>query len=316
MFLSIFFALIGCLLTGVQALLIYIQGEGVCFNEGCRVVDSLTLVDPLYFNLAGFFYFFILVIGLSRARNGSELWRRFSGLLLLAGLAAEGVLLAFQLIISQALCYYCLIILSLILLANLFMGLKQFAGGLVIFSAVLLASFSLDYHGGTVRPRPLELGTMARLQTDQSDKQIYLFISSTCQHCQSILTRLEQSRGCTISFNPVDAYDDFSFPGAELQPGYLPAVNLGFLKKLGINEVPVLLHQESSSLTLVRGEQAISEFIDRQCSAALGMTTLPEPVQMSSSYQLPPLPLGGEEDGCTIEQVCDDPAQQSPGNLP
>jgi uncharacterized membrane protein len=316
MFLSIFFTLIGCLLTGVQALLIYIQGEGVCFNEGCEIVDSLTLVDPLYFNLAGFFYFFILAIGLARARNGSDLWRRFCGLLLLAGLAAEGVLLAFQLIISQALCSYCLIILSLILLANLFMGLKQFAGGLVIFSAVLLASFSLDYHGGAVRPQPLETGTMARLQPDQSDKQIYLFISSTCKHCQSVLTLLENSRGCTINFNPVDAYHDFSFPGADLLPDYLPAVNLGFLKRLGIHEIPVLLHQEGPTMTLVRGEQAIAEFIDRQCSGTAGIPRLPEPVQMSSSYQLSPLPIGAEEDGCTIEQVCDDPTQQSPGNLP
>lgn len=316
MFLSIFLALIGCLLTGVQALLIYIQGEGVCFNEGCKIVDSLTLIDPLYFNLVGFVYFFILAFGLSRARNGSELWRRFSGLLLLAGLAAEGVLLAFQLIISQALCSYCLIILSLILLANLFMGLRQFASGMVVFAAVLMASFSLDYHAGAVRPQPLELGTMARLQPDQSDKQVYLFISSTCKYCQSVLARLEESRGCTINFNPIDAYHDFSFPGADLQPEYRPAVNLGFLKKLGIHEVPVVLYQEGSTMTLVRGEQAISKFIDRQCGAVSSLTTLPEPVQMSSSYQLSPLPLGGEEEGCTIEQVCDDPAQQSPGNLP
>ena len=70
-------------------------------------------------------------------------------------------------------------------------------------------------------------------------------------------------------------------------------------------------------MNLVRGEQAIMEFIDRHCSAAVGTITLPDPVQMSSSYQLSPLPLGGgEEDGCTIEQVCADPAQQSPGNLP
>ncbi|NNK12834.1 MAG: hypothetical protein HKP52_01200, partial [Desulfofustis sp.] len=78
MLVSFFCALIGCLITGVQSVLIYIQGEGVCFNEGCKIADSLTLVDPLYFNLAGFFFFLIVLIGLSRARKGSSLWQRFT----------------------------------------------------------------------------------------------------------------------------------------------------------------------------------------------------------------------------------------------
>ena len=65
MLVSFFSALIGCLITGAQSLLIYLQGEGVCFNDGCKVVYSLTLVDPLYFNLAGFFYFLIAALGLS-----------------------------------------------------------------------------------------------------------------------------------------------------------------------------------------------------------------------------------------------------------
>ena len=62
MLVSFFSVLIGILLTGTQSVLIYLQGEGVCFNEGCRIVDSLTLVDPLYFNVAGFFFFLIAAL--------------------------------------------------------------------------------------------------------------------------------------------------------------------------------------------------------------------------------------------------------------
>ncbi len=315
MLISLFCALIGCLLTGGQALLIYIQGEGLCFNNGCEIVDSLTLVDPLIFNLVGFVFFFIAAIGLSRARRGSDLWQRFISLLLLAGLAAEGVLLAFQVIISQALCSYCLIILALIVLANLFMGPKQFFKGAIIFSAILLASFSLDYHGGTVRPQPLEEGTMARYQPEQSSKQVYLFISSTCKYCQSVLTSLENSNACTINFNPIDSYAGFSFPDADMAASYSPRINLTFLKKLGILEVPVLLHKEGPSMSLLSGEQAIREFVEQQCSTTTPLT-LQEPIQMSSSYSIPPLPIGVEDEGCKIEEDCDDPLKQSTQSLP
>jgi len=315
MFLSILFALIGCLLTGVQATLIFIQGEGVCFNDGCKIVDSLTRVDPLIFNLAGFVFFFIAAVGLSRARSGSELWLRFTSLLLLAALAAEAVLLAFQIIVSEALCSYCLIILSLIVLANLFMGPKQIFKGIVIFSAVMMASFSLDYHSGAIRPQPLEAGTMARYQPEDADNEMYLFISSTCKHCQAVLEKIEDSRGCTINFNPVDAYRDFNFEGAALRPGYRPEINLNFLKKMGLQEIPVLLYQDDTTMHLIRGEQAIDSFIETQCETGPQLPTLQESVQMSSSLQPLPLPIQGQEEGCSIEEACEDPLEQSSQSL-
>jgi hypothetical protein len=316
MLVSFFSALIGCLITGVQILLIYIQGEGVCFNEGCKIVDSLTLVDPLHFNLAGFLFFLIVAIGLSGARKGSMLWERFTSLLLLAGLAAEAVLLSFQIIISQALCSYCLIILALIVLANMFMGLKQMFKGVVIFSAVLAASFSLDYHGGAVTPKPLEQGTMARYLPENAGKEIFLFVSSSCPHCQEVLDSLKDKPGCAVVFNPVDRYEGFSFPGAESVAGYKPRVNLHFLKKLGINEVPVLLDQQNASMTLIHGKDAIKAYIDQECGPRLPQA--PAPVLQQSSEQVSSmstssysLVLPGEEDGCEIEKDCEDPLGQS-----
>jgi len=308
MLIGFFSALIGCLLTGVQSLLIYIQGEGICINEGCTIVDSLTLVDPLYFNLAGFFFFLIAATGLNRARKGSNLWLRFTGLLLLAGLAAEAVLLAFQIIITQTLCSYCLIVLALIVLANLFLGLKQVFKGLVIFSAVLIASFSLDYHGGAIKPQPLEQGTMARYQPEKFNKRFYLFISSSCPHCQSVIASLEQNPICAVDFNPVDTYDAFAFTGAEMVAGYKPGINLNFLKNLGVTEVPVLLDQQSSSMTLIRGEQAINTFIEQQCRPSLPQLGMQTSEQLSSSY---PMPLPVDEDACVIEEDCEDPQGQS-----
>jgi len=315
MLVSFFFALIGCLITGVQSLLIYIQGEGVCFSEGCKIVDSLTLVDPLYFNLAGFFFFLVAAIGLSAARKGSRLWHRFTSLLLLAGLAAEGVFFSFQFIISQALCSYCLIILALIVLANVFMGLKQMFKGLVVFAAVVAASFSLDYHGGAVIPKPLEQGTMARYQPENAGTRLVLFVSSRCQHCQAVLDSLQDKPGCTVDFNPVDSYETFSFPGAEPTAGYRPKINLHFLKKLGITEVPVLLDQQETYITLIRGAEAIQAYIDQQCGPRL--PEAPAPAVLQSTEQMTTssggsyvLQLPGEEDGCEIEEECEEQSTQ------
>ena len=311
MLVSFFCALIGLLLTATQSVLIYVQGEGVCFNEGCRIVDSLTLVDPLYFNLAGSFYFLLAAIGLSRTRRGSNLWQGFTSLLLLSGLAAEAVLLAFQIIISQVLCSYCLIILALVVLANMFMGLKQLFKGIFIFSAVLIASFSLDYHGGAVTPQPLERGTMARHHADNGNSRFYLFISSRCTHCQSVLDRLKQNPECGVSFNPVDRYDGFSHPGTEPTAGYEPEINLLFLKKLGIAEVQVLLDQQGATMTLIRGAEAIKAYIDQQCVPRLPQPPAPpqSSEQMSGmSTNGLTLPLPGEEDGCKVEEECEEPA--------
>jgi len=313
MFLSFFIALIGCLVTGTQSVLIYLQGEGVCFNEGCTIVDSLTRVDPLYFNLAGFVFFLVAAIGLSSARKGSDLSKRFISLILLAALAAEGVLFAFQVIISEAFCSYCLIILSLIALMNLFMGLKQFFKAGVIFSAVLLASFVLDYHGGRIKPQPLENGTMALVAGAESETELFLFISSTCEHCKKVLESLDDGQTCTIKFNPIDRLDTLPLDGVEKTASYDPDINLAFLKRLEIQEIPVLLSRSESSMTLITGERAIQAYIDEQCRPQLKGVIGTSSIEMTSSYQ-PPLPIA--DDGCTIEEACEDPqgatSEQSP----
>lgn len=312
MFLSFLISLTGCLVTGVQALLIYFQGEGVCFNDGCQVVESLTIVDPLIFNIVGFLFFLLAAIGTNRARSGSDIWKRFISLVLLAALAAEAVLFAFQILISQVFCSYCLIILALVILVNLFFGLKQLFKGFVIFCAVLIASFSLDYTFNSSDPPPLESGTMAYYQAPDSQHLLYLFFSSTCDHCESVIELLQDNRICSINFNPVDKITSFSFPNAEVKPEYKPETNLHLLKTLGIDEVPALLSKEAESITLLKGEQSIKAFIDQLCSQQ-STSTIPQPTlqiqeQMSSSSALPLIP---EDDGCSVEEDCLETSDQT-----
>ena len=66
-------------------------------------------------------------------------------------------------------------------------------------------------------------------------------------------------------------------------------------------------------MTLISGEQAITSFIEQQCRIAVPQASLKSSGQLSSSYS-PPLPP--EEDGCSIEEDCEDEQGQSSMNRP
>ena len=63
-------ALLGALGAAIQAALLLSSGKAICLNEGCRVIEGLTRVPPLYINLAGLgFFLAAAVLALARARR-------------------------------------------------------------------------------------------------------------------------------------------------------------------------------------------------------------------------------------------------------
>lgn len=309
MIVSLLTAIVGVILTAIQALLIHLQDTSLCQDEGCRIVDAMTTVDPLYFNLAGLAFFLVISFGLSRARRGSENWRRLVSLLLIAALAAEGVLLSFQTVVAQAYCSYCLIILALLLVINLFLGLKQMAKALLVFGSVLLAFASLDFSASADNNDSLQEGTLAHFQPSGATHHFYLFFSSTCNHCETIIEELTGSNHCAVSFNPIDTITSFTFPGATFTEGYRPQVNRAFLKKLEVLEVPVLLERTDETITIIRGETAIRDHLRKQCGLSAA-TPLPTQSLSGQSSLSPPL-LPPAEDGCSILSDCEEPPETS-----
>jgi len=307
MLLSLFFTLTGTVLTGLQVLLIFSQGEGICLNEGCEIVDALTLIPPLYFNIAGFIFFFLLSIGLGRARKGSELWQRFVSLLLLAGLCIEAVLVCFQFYITELFCSYCLIILALVVLANMFMGIRQIFRGIVLFSAIFMAFSSLDFSPGNATSYSLEDGSLASLKTESSDTRMYLFFSSSCRYCEDIIESMREEFTCNVNFNPVDQIESFIFPGAVNTKRYEPTINVNFLKHLNISEVPVLVVHHSDTTTILSGSQAISNYLEKNCRGrAPDGTPVVEPELQSSGESSVTIPLPPLDDGCSVLEECEE----------
>lgn len=303
MFLSIMFSLAGCILTALQIVLILYRGDGICFNEGCAIVDNLTLVPPLYFNLAGFLFFLLISFSLKQARNDSEIWQRFASLLLLAGLAAEGVLFSFQFFITEIFCSYCLIILSLVVLASIFMGLKQIFKSIVIFSAVTVAFASLDFKSGSQPAEfPIDNGSIGKVKFETSEHQLYLFFSSTCSHCEDVIEEMKLNLTCSVNFNPVDPIESFTFPNAQITSEYSPQLNINYLRNLGINGVPVLVDMHGETTTIIKGGRAISTFLELTCSAKSANQVEPELLKETSSSS-PALPVQDED--CSISEDCD-----------
>jgi len=307
----------GSFLAGIfialQIVFIISKGEAFCLNDGCRVVEKLTVVPPLYINLAGLLYFTVLFC-VSRRSRRSKSGRSGTGLdhphlLLLLGLAVEGVLLSYQLFVIRTLCSYCLVIFAVILVLNILRGWQQIRYGVPLFG-VMLASFAvLNFSPASLlalRSENLASGTYAVKRCAVPTRKLYFFFSSDCPHCKNVLKVLENCNSCEFHFNPIDANQTLGISELEYSPSYSPSLNRLVLSMLNISTIPVLLVQNQDGLTFIKGEESIIRFVGQVCFKEQEISTdtnLPEE-QEGMNF------LEEQEGECAIEVECpDDPEQ-------
>lgn len=310
---QVILALIASIFTAVQAFAIYLQGRTLCFNDGCAIVDALTSVSPLYFNLAGFLFFQVVFWCLLWGRDGSEHWHKLARLLLLAGLCAEAVLVFFQYKIATVFCSYCLVILSFIVLLNVLSGARQVFRGLVLFTAVTIACFSLQFRHNADSGASLNEGTMAIFAGERQDATLYLFFSSTCPHCENVIDYLKQENTCSIRFNPLERIVDFNFPEATYNPEYQPEINLQFMKSLAMVEVPVLVASNEQKILILRGEQRINDYLQENCREKMAIDYGGTSSMGTTEYITNPQVQQDADDACRVENDCVVVPEQAPG---
>jgi hypothetical protein len=298
-------AFLASLLTAIQAIFIYTKGQTICFNSGCAIVDSLTTVSPLYFNLAGLIFFQILFWCLLWGRDGSEYWHKFARLLLLAGLGAEAVLVFFQYSIATVFCSYCLVILSFIVLLNILCGPRQIFRGIVIFAAVMVACFSLQFRTAANSGASLDEGSMAMATGERKEVKLYLFFSSTCAYCEKIIDALREENSCTVRFNPIERIEDFAFPGVDFLADYDPEININFMKSLSIQEIPVLVAIDRQNILVLRGEQRIREYLDDNCLEKEAVDYSGTSSAAPAKYMILPGVGSRGDDACPVATDCD-----------
>ncbi len=297
-------ALLGSIFTLAQIFLLATDREGICLNDGCEIVDSLTVVPPLYINIAGFFFFQLVFWGIWIAKKDQK-YLQYVNLILLAGIAAEGVLVAFQQIIAKTFCSYCLIILGFIVVLNILAGVSQTLRGATVFAAVLIGFFSLQFESNPENPMyGLDNGTFALVEGNENEKR-YLFFSSTCKYCEQVIESLNGDNECGIRFNPIDTITKFAHDSAKLTKTYDTKVNKKLLKSFGLRQIPVLVTSTESSFQVITGSGQIEQYLSENCRINLELQSTPS----QQSYSTTPGFdfLSPDDEACAVDTDCEDP---------
>ncbi len=310
-----FLALAGCFITLAQIGITLKQGAPLCLNQGCEIVEALTLIPPLFFNIAGLFFFSTLYISIQLASRRSSIFHHIVTILLLAGIAVEAVLINFQHFIAQTFCAYCLIICGLVVLLNITAGGKQTLRAVAIFAAVTAAFASLNFQSnGSSKIGFYKDGVFATRQGTEPGPDMYLFFSSTCNHCEIIIDQLKGDKQLTINFNPIDTIEELDISPLEYHPDYSQISNRKTLAALGINEIPVLLINNKDSLQIFKGEKAISSKLfttNKEIEKDLSSDGFSS--DMSYSEDIPT----SQDDGCSVDTDCEEGAELiPPGTAP
>jgi hypothetical protein len=305
-------ALLGAIGASVQAGRLVTGGKAICLNEGCRIIEGLTRVPPLFVNIAGLGFFLVIAV-LTWSASRSNFCRCLLGLLLLAGIAAEGVLFGYQDYVAKAFCTWCLGVFTLVVLLNLLNGWRHTLKATTVFAASLVA-FSV-LHFGVIQPptgtRGLDTGTWGVHRCTTPGKELYLIFSSTCPHCAEVLRALKSCNTCSLHFNPIDQVGGSALPGVERLASYNPGVNRELLALLGIDEVPVLLVPSQEGLSVIRGKERILAFIRTECFRTPPVFKLTPPAPVFNLTPQPPvgnsslsIPGKEEDDSCNINTEC------------
>lgn len=297
-------ALTGSLIVAIQIIIILVSGSSACLNDGCKTVESLTVISPLVLNLIGFLYFQTVFWTLVRRKNHERPALDWPKLLLFAGLAVETVLFAYQLIVVGVFCAYCLTIFAFILALNLLSGMKQIVYAATLTVAVVLGFSVLSFMPVPISPQSyaLEKGIFGTRTCSAPTKEVHLIFSANCPHCANVLEALEECNSCDLHLNPVTRVNKLDFDDIEINEDYAPRVNRMVLSVFGIEEVPVLLVKNNGGYRFIKGERNIINYIRHACfnqepTFYLDSSRYSDPEKITAYSQ--------EQGECAIQIDCD-----------
>jgi hypothetical protein len=260
-------ALCAVLITAFQAVINLITGSSICPNAGCKVVESLTSISPLYLNILGCIFFQVVFWLLGNLKSKPGNGRYLVGPILLCGLAFESALLGYQLFVAQSLCSYCLLILFFVIILNILYGTRQMAVGVAISAAVVISFSIMALFPASAGSQKYSLknASFGLKSCASPTKEIYLIFSSDCPHCHQVIESLNNCNSCDLYLNPIDNISSLNIVGLEKNKSFSPGVNRLILEIFGIDSVPVLVVKDDESYRFVRGENRILNFIRRAC---------------------------------------------------
>jgi uncharacterized membrane protein len=260
-------ALIASIVTALQAVFGLTYGSIICPNSGCKIVETLTTIRPLYLNLMGLLFFqavfWILHVSKGKAKSRMDLL----GVLLISGLVFESALLAYQVFVARTFCGYCLLIFGFVLALNLLYGKRQMVAGVAVLAAAIFSFSILTFVPTAVlsQAEPLKSAAYGVKSCSAPSKEIYLIFSSNCPYCENVLETLSNCNSCDLYLNPIDKVDAIKNIELAPNPKFSPAVNRLVLAALGIDSVPVLVVKSAEGFRLIKGERQIVNYVRHAC---------------------------------------------------
>ena len=297
-------ALVASFFAAAQVIFILASGSIICLNEGCRVVENLTLVSPLYLNIIGFIFFQIIFWLSLRVSRNPDQQSDFLSLSLISGLTFSSALLAYQLFFVHAFCGYCLLIFGFVYTMNVCYGRKQWLSGTVILTVIIFSFSILNFMPTEVFSKFYSLKNAAygHKSCDAPTKEVFLIFSSNCSHCTNVIQELANCNSCDLYLNPIDKIDAFKTAGIQLNPDYSPSLNRLILKVLEIDTVPVLISKSQEGYRFIKGEKKIINYVRHACFTQDNVLYLDDSFVSGEDE----VSVITEEEGeCTIEIDCE-----------
>jgi len=207
-----------------------LQHTSLCGEVGCALAGELLRFDHIYLNYFGLAGVLSLIITGYRSLKSSVFETLFF-ILLYSGIAFETTIISYQFIANPEPCLFCLSVFSSLLVIALFSQIKHFA---VVLATVLFIFLGLN----TL--------TIPQNRSFVTDPGLYLIQSETCGHCKKVKKYFSEHH---IEYTPISAKE----------------INArGFLKFVDISTIPVLIINEASGITILKGDRKIIAYFDAQ----------------------------------------------------
>ena len=235
----LFLSIAGVLLTIVEILL-QTKGASLCHTSGCKLAASFARSEMAVLG-AGLAFFILLSLLFFLEEKKVFFIRPFLNITIISGLAVEGYLVGFQHFVIHKFCAFCLIICGLIYLIAFIYAFSYHQAYPILGIGVFLGVFIITY---LVSP-PAFSQNLEQLATKHYVRgtpkaKWFLFKEENCPHCKKVLQYLLHEYQGSFDLYVCDA-----------QKCVL------FLKKLGINEVPVLLIDKGIKKEILIGDSCI-----------------------------------------------------------
>lgn len=206
-------------------------GKSICLTEGCKMTALSARFGDVSIFLIGLATFFsIAALLLLNRRIQKPVIERLINLILVVALAGEGFFMGYLAFRIHTLCLFCVTIFCFMValgITRLLSGEKDIVAGF----AALFAIFIIQY-------LVLPAGVPVNLPTNE---RLILFYSKDCKHCAEVIQELDEKK-ISVAHLQVNEY-------------------AGFLKNMGIENVPTLMVNDPYQKIFLTGKDAISRYL-------------------------------------------------------